>query len=85
MKQKYKRYVDIVAKIDKKGDCVPIFLLWESAHGFAKYKIDKILGIREAFSIVGGCGLEYRCVIDGKIRNLYLEKDNRWFLESEKP
>lgn len=84
-KQLYKRYVEVVVRVDKEGNSIPLFLLWEGSHGVVKFKVDKIITIRESFSVVGGGGLQYQCQIEGKRRNLYLEKGTRWFIESEKP
>ena len=49
-----------------------------------KYKIDRIISAERRASPVGGCGMRYACMIQGKRLNLYLEKD-RWFIESTKP
>lgn len=77
----YKKYVNVVALIDKQGNIKPLFLVWNDG---VKYPIDRILEVRKAASEVGGCGLLYRCRIQNVERKLFYEK-NRWFIESVKP
>lgn len=77
----YKRYVIIIQKVDKQGEIIPLYIIWEDD---IAYKIDRILKKYNAVSEVGGCGVLYRCRIGGTIRNLFYEK-NRWFIESTKP
>lgn len=76
----YKRYVDVVALIDKHAEITPLFLVFDSK----KYTIERVLQIKKASSIVGGSGILYRCRIQNQERNLFLER-NRWFIESLKP
>lgn len=78
----FKRYIKVVTLCDEKGNLQPIFILWGSDN--RKYKVDRILETRKASSSVGGCGILYRCLIDGKERSLYYEI-NRWFIESSHP
>lgn len=77
----YKRYVSVVALTDKDGRLTPLFLIWDNG---VKYPIDKVLEIRKAASIVGGCGILYRCRIQNRERNIFYER-NRWFIESYRP
>lgn len=77
----YKRYVDMVVHVDKEGHILPKILIWDNG---VQYPIDKIMEIRKAASVVGGCGILYRCRINGQVRNLFYER-NRWFIESTKP
>lgn len=79
--QIYKRYVDVVVKIDKLGRQMPLFLLWDNGQ---KYSIDKVVEIRKTSSRAGGGGLLYRCRIHNQERKLFLERD-RWFIESLQP
>ena len=51
---------------------------------FSADRIDKILSVEKRASQVGGCGIRYACMICGKRRNLYMEKD-KWFIESHQP
>ncbi|MDD6005099.1 MAG: hypothetical protein ACI4P1_00585 [Erysipelotrichaceae bacterium] len=80
----YKRYIPVVTLIGKEGEITPVSIIWEDINGQRNYKIDKIVDIRKAYSQVGGCGIRYECIISGKKRKLYYEK-NRWFIESLKP
>ena len=77
----YKRYVDVVALIDKQGKLTPLILRWDNG---VQYPIDRILEVRKAVSEVGGSGILYRCRIQTQERKLFYEK-NRWFIESTKP
>lgn len=79
--QIYKRYVDVVLFQKKSGEIRPLYILWENGE---KYRIDRIMGIGRKASKAGGCGLRYECMIHGKRRNLFYEKD-KWFLESFQP
>lgn len=80
----YKRYITVIELHDLKGQVTPIQVLWDSINGSKAYRIDKILSVRKAASVVGGCGIRYECLIKGEKRNLFFEKD-RWFIESQKP
>lgn len=77
---RYKKYVDIVAHINRYGEMMPLFILVDQK----KYKIDRVLEIKNAHSQVGGSGVRYRCKIQGNERYLFYER-NRWFIESMKP
>lgn len=77
----YKKYVKVVALIDKEGKLMPLFLIWDNG---TKYTIDKIVEMRKAYSVVGGGGILYRCRILNREYNLFYEI-NRWFIESHKP
>lgn len=77
----YKRYVEMIEHVSREGVVTPLTLIWENG---TKYPIDRILEIRKAASSVGGCGILYKCRIQGNIRNLYYEQ-HRWFIESQKP
>lgn len=76
----YKRYVEVITLINKEGQLTPLYLIWEGR----TYKIDKVTNIRKSVSAVGGCGICYTCLIEGRIRKLFWEQ-YRWFLESYKP
>lgn len=77
----YKRYVDVITLQRKDGDTLPLYICWDNGK---KYKIDRITGKETRASVVGGCGIRYTCMISGRERNLFWERD-RWFIESEKP
>lgn len=80
----YKKYVNMLTIIDKERHVKPVALLWEAPEGIRTIKIDKIYEVRKAASVVGGCGLLFRCRLDHKDRNFFFERD-RWFIESHKP
>ncbi|MGB4984423.1 MAG: hypothetical protein WBO70_01435 [Erysipelotrichaceae bacterium] len=80
----YKRYVDVETLITKEGQYVPLKLYWNQDGAVLKYEIDKIIMIKKSYSIVGGCGILYKCKIQGHVRNLFWEQ-NRWFIESHTP
>lgn len=77
----YKKYINVVTMITKEAKLTPIFIIWDNG---VKYHIDKVKEIRPAASKLGGCGILYRCMIEGKERNLFYEV-NRWFIESARP
>ncbi len=74
--QKY--YVDMIVRICRDGRKVPMYVIWDN-HA---YKIDKIRSVRETYSKAGGCGVRYECIVFGKIRYIFLERNDRWFIES---
>ena len=80
----YKRYIPVVTLIGKEGEIKPLSIVWEDMNGATVHKVDKILNIRKASSTVGGCGILYECMILGKKRKLFYEK-NRWFIECTRP
>lgn len=77
----YKRYVNVITEIDKLGKLTPLYLRWEDGQLF---KIDKIIEVRQAVSIVGGNGVLYVVKIQNRKRKLFYEI-NRWFIESYTP
>ncbi len=77
----YKKYVDVIVKQTKQGNLVPLCICWENGK---EYHIDKVVSQQRHVSQVGGCGMRFICMIQGRTRNLYLEK-NRWFIESVCP
>ena len=77
----YKRYVEVILRQERSGKIIPMYICWENGK---QYKIDKVLRAERRASAVGGCGMRYTCMIEGKQRNLFLEKD-KWFIESHQP
>ena len=77
----YKKYVEMIVSMDPQGVMIPKVLVWDNG---VQYPIDRILEVRKASSVVGGCGVLYRCRIAGSVRHLFYERD-RWFIESTKP
>ncbi len=78
--QYYKRYVDVDVWMGKDGQLIPKVIYWQNIG----YPIDQIIKIRESYSIVGGGGILYECLIQKQKRHLFYER-NRWFIESTKP
>ena len=74
----FKYYVDVVTMIFKDGLLQPMAVVWMDR----RYKVDKVISVRETHSKAGGSGICYRCQFAGQERNLFWER-NRWFLESE--
>ena len=75
----FKYYVDVVTLIFQDGSFKPLFVCW----GKYRYRIEKVLTVRETYSKAGGCGICYTCRMNnGQQRNLFWER-NRWFVESE--
>lgn len=74
-----KVYVKVISQTDEQGNIMPITIIWENDK---KYNIDKILDIRRAYAKkVGGIGIRYSIVINGK--QTYLFKDgDKWYVES---
>lgn len=79
--QLYKKYIEVITLIGKKGEVQPIYIKWDDSQ---LYKIDKIYEIRPSSSVVGGSGILFRCKIQNHKRNLFFEV-NRWFIESYEP
>lgn len=79
--QLYKRYVEVVQRVAKDGTKTPLFVIWDNK----KYRVNKIISVTEAFSVTGGAGWKYECLIENEPRNLFFEKDARWFIESHRP
>lgn len=77
----YKRYVDVIMLHDKKGEIHPLYLKWENQ--ILRIEKSDCIGMRN--SRVGATGVLYVCQIKGRLRNLYYEKKNRWFVESTMP
>lgn len=74
-----KRYVPVVVRIDEMGEKKPLALEYEGK----RYKIDRVLYWESAScNSVGGVGIKYTCVVWGKIRELWEEKD-QWFVVTE--
>ena len=75
-----KIYVAVTVKIDENGDIRPLAIIWEDG---AVYEIDRIRYRSPAASLkVGGRGVRYTVVIEGKERYLF-DEDGRWFVEGK--
>ncbi len=73
-------YVDVTAKFDALGNVTPLEVEWEDGR---RFEVDRILDVRPAASLkVGGQGLRFTCRILGRETYLFLEDNNRWFVEA---
>lgn len=77
----HKKYISVIAINDKNGNLIPISIIWDDYRGENTYIIDKILEVKKTSSKLGGGDIRYECIICGKKRKLFYEK-NRWFVES---
>lgn len=75
-------YVDVVTLYAKEGDVIPLKILWSDG---TNYDIDKVLDVCKAASLkAGGCGLRYKCRIQGKEKYLFFETyEGKWFVEGK--
>ena len=74
-----KVYVDVTAEFSKEGVLTPKSFRWTDG---SVYEIQKIKDIRRAASLkVGGVGMRYTCVVNGRDSYLYYEDNNMWFME----
>lgn len=77
-----KVYVAVSADFDIEGLILPRSLVWEDGR---HYEIDRVKDIRQAASLkVGGIGLRYLVLIQGKESFIWLEDGNKWFVEAKK-
>ena len=74
-----KVYVAVKVEFNEIGIMLPREITWEDGE---KFKIDRVLHARQRASTkVGGCGMMYTVMVEGKERYLYNEEDGRWFVE----
>lgn len=81
MSELYKRYVDVIVRMKKDRQMIPLRLVWDNGR---EYEIDRICSVEKRASEVGGVGIRYEVRICGQMRYLFYEKD-RWFIESCQP
>lgn len=75
-----KIYVDVVLRQDIEGNKRPLYICWQDGN---TYEIDRLIDVRRAASLkVGGCGLRYTVMIEGK-RTYLFEEDDKWFVEAK--
>ena len=76
---KYEKvYVSVGLKVDTEGQIRPVAIGWGDGR---VYEIDKIKHKVPAASLkVGGRGIMYTVMIEGKERYLF-DEDGRWFVE----
>ena len=72
-----KQFISVLVLMDSSGKLIPKQIIWEDK----AYVIDKVIDVKRAASLkAGGIGVRFRVVIDGQIRDLFLD-DYRWFIE----
>lgn len=79
---KYEKiYVAVGLNVDADGDVRPIAIRWRDGR---LYEIDRIRHKTPAASLkVGGRGMRYTVMIEGKERYLF-DEDGRWFVEGKR-
>lgn len=74
-----KLYLDVAVVFHADGRLEPKSVVWEDGRSYA---IDAVADVRPAASLkAGGCGMRYTCRIRGRLVYLFLEDNNRWFME----
>ena len=75
-----KVYVEMNLNVRPDGSIRPVSMRWIDGN---RYSIDRLLYVTPAASLkVGGQGMRYTVMIEGKERWLFCE-DGRWFVEAE--
>ena len=75
-----KVYVKVNVDFLPSGQLRPRSIVWEDG---AVYEITRVLHCVKAVSTkVGGCGMRYTVVVEGRERYLFREED-RWFVEGK--
>jgi hypothetical protein len=76
-----KVYVQVNADFSPEGVVTPLSFVWEDGRQF---DIDHVLDIKRAASLkVGGLGLRYSIRVMGKDSYMWLEDENKWFVEGK--
>lgn len=74
-----KVFVEVIVKYLTNGTKIPLSIIWDNGR---EYIIDKIIEVKTAASLkAGGQGVRYKCRISGKETYLWLEANERWFIE----
>lgn len=73
-----KIYVEVQLRVKADGGVRPLSILWEDG---IVYTVDRLRRVLPAASLkVGGGGMRYTVVIEGKERYLF-EENGKWFVE----
>lgn len=73
-------YVEVVARHSPEGNVFPVSIIWEDGRSF---QVDRVIDVRKCVSLkVGGFGIRYTCMIQGKSHYLFFD-DDRWFVEAK--
>jgi hypothetical protein len=82
MENEDKVYVSVIEVRHKDGRLKPLALVWENG---IRYKIDKVLDVRQAASLkAGGAGMRYKIRVRDRETYLFLEENKsgaKWFME----
>ena len=74
-----KVYVAVNLDVGIDGKIRPRLIRWEDG---MVYEVDRVKDVRRAASTkVGGCGIRYTIMVNGKETYLFQE-DDRWFVEA---
>lgn len=77
-----KVYIGVHLYVDADGAIRPTSIVWEDGR---RYKIDRVrFAVPRASTKVGGRGMRYTVMIEGRERYLF-DEDGRWFVEAEVP
>lgn len=75
-----KRYVEVVSRMDVKGQVSPLQVIWSDGRRFS---VEKVLDARRAQSLkTGGTGVRYTVQVDSQATYLWYEEP-RWFVEAK--
>lgn len=82
IRDRRKHYVTVIASYDEAGKVTPLVIVWEDGR---RFRIDRVLDARPAASRrVGGQGMCYRVMIEGREKTLFFEGP-AWFVEEIVP
>lgn len=73
-----KQYVDVITLVAADGRLRPVILCWQGR----RFRVERVLSVRELYARDGGCGVRYLCQIQGKPHSLWWERD-RWFVQKD--
>ena len=77
---RHKVYVKVNVDFSPEGELYPRSITWTDER---IYEITRITErVRAASTKVGGCGIRYRVIIDGRESYLFREED-KWFVEGK--
>lgn len=82
IRERRKHYVEVIARCDEAGQVTPLAIIWEDGR---RFDIDRVLDVRPAASRrVGGQGMRYRVLVQGREKVLFFEGP-AWFVEEIVP
>ncbi|MBR3357322.1 MAG: hypothetical protein IKG46_05765 [Solobacterium sp.] len=74
--ERRKKYIDLIVQIDRDGNMTPKEILWEDGRRFI---VQKVLDKRHAITSAGGAAVCFTCILAGRRRDIYREKE-RWYV-----